>query len=86
MLQEGIIMFAIHYHELALVILQIHPMAYLIEVFSGKIILPAEVIQGKSLLSPPSASVLKDVSNQGQIPFINLNPGFNIAIHLLGVK
>ena len=86
MLQEGIIMLAIHQHELPIMIFQVQSVAHLIKVKSSQAILPAEVIQGKSLLAPPSAGVLHDVTHQGQVPVINLYPGLGIAIHLLSVK
>jgi hypothetical protein len=86
MLQEGIIMLTIHQHELPIMIFQVQSVADLIKVKSSQAILPAEVIQGKPVLTPPSAGVLHDVSHKSQVPVINLYPGLGIAIHLLSVE
>lgn len=86
MLQEGIIRLAIHYHHLTSMILQMHPVAHLIEVFSGQAILSAEGFQGKPVLVPPSAGVLHNVSHHVNVPLVNLYPGLDIAINFLGVK
>ncbi len=86
MLQEGIIRLAINYHHLTSMILQDHPVAYLIEVFSGQAILSAEGFQAKPVLVPPSAGMLHDVSHHVNVPLVNLYPGLDIAINFLSVK
>jgi len=86
MLQEGIIRLAINYHHLTSMILQMHPVAYLIEVFSSQAILGTEGFKGKSILVPPSAGVLHDVSHHVNVPLVNLHPGLYIAINLGRVK
>lgn len=86
MLQEGIIVLAIHQHHCAIVILQIHPVKHFFKVLIRDIMLFAEILQGKSILEPPSAGVLEYVCNNCQIPIINLYPGVFVALHHLGVK
>jgi hypothetical protein len=86
MLQEGIIVLGIHQHHCAIVVLQIHPVKDFFEVLISQLVPFAKLLQGKSIFKPASASVLKDVSNQSQIPVINFYPRLNVAIYLLSME
>jgi len=67
-------------------ILKLHPVAHLFKVFVSEAILSAEGFQGKSILVPPSAGMLHDVSHHVNVPLVNLYPGLYIAINFLSVK
>jgi len=85
-LQKGIIVLGIYYHELALMIFQVHPVTHLFEMFSSQSVLNTEGIQAKPLLVPPCSAMLKYVSNHCQIPLINLYPRIFVSINLLSVE
>ena len=86
MLQEGIIVLAIHQHHCAIVVLQVHAVKHFSEVLIRYIMLFAKLLQSQSILMPASSGMLKYVCYHSQIPVIHFYPGIFVAFHLLGVE
>ena len=84
--QKGIIVLAINNHHLPIVIFELHPVAYLFEVFISQAILNAEGIQSISHLLSPCSGMAQNLLYQAKIIVIQLDPLIHIAFHLLSVE